>query len=227
MNNSVQVVEAVHFAGMYPIKIMISKADVYPLPQSFAPPADADLSPASDFNLAHLAAAGDTSAFEQLYQRHFRRVFALCLRMTRNSAEAEDITQETFIQVFRHLAGFRREAAFTTWLHRLAVNQVLMHFRRRGVRLEQTTADGEVPEHRVAGRGAAGQVPVVERLALEDSIAQLPAGYRLIFILHDVEGYDHPEIARMVGCAVGTSKSQLHKARLRLRSLLSQNIAAP
>jgi len=206
---------------------MISQAEIYPLPQSFAPTVDADRSSSSDLALAHSAASGDMAAFDTLYQRHFRRVFALCLRMTRNSTEAEDLTQETFIQVFRHLAGFRREAAFTTWLYRLTVNQVLMHFRRRGVRLEQTTPDGELPVQTVAGTANPRRMPVVERLALEAAISELPAGYRLVFILHDVEGYDHPEIARMVGCAVGTSKSQLHKARLKLRSLLGQGAVAP
>jgi len=209
------------------VENMISKAEIYPIPQSFAPTADSDRSPSSDLALARAAAAGEMSAFDILYQRHFRRVFALCLRMTRNSTEAEDLTQETFIQVFRHLAGFRREAAFTTWLYRLTVNQVLMHFRRRGVRHEQTTPDGELPVRAVEGTANPRRMPVVERMALEGAISELPAGYRLIFILHDVEGYDHPEIARMVGCAVGTSKSQLHKARLRLRALLGQGGVAP
>src|SRR6202011_5571287 len=94
---------------------------------------------------AQKASEGDMMAFEQLYERHNRRVFSLCLRMTQNSSEAEDLAQEVFIQLFRKIGSFRGESAFTTWLHRLTVNQVLMHFRKRGVRMEQTTEDGEIP----------------------------------------------------------------------------------
>src|ERR671917_633115 len=179
-------------------------------------------SKATDFDLTRAASAGDMAAFEELYSRHSRRVYSLCLRMTTNTAEAEDLAQEVFIQLFRKIGSFRGESAFTTWLHRLTVNQVLMHFRKRGVRLEQTTEDGDVPVQIVAGTQNPNQMPVVDRIALDKAVGQLPPGYRTVFILHDVEGHEHEEIARMLGCSVGTSKSQLHKARMKLRGLLRQ-----
>jgi RNA polymerase sigma-70 factor (ECF subfamily) len=178
--------------------------------------------PASDYALTQRAAEGDMGAFEELYERHNRRVYSLCLRMTSNVAEAEDLAQEVFIQLFRKVGSFRGESAFTTWLHRLTVNQVLMHFRKRGVRMEQTTDDGETPVQVVAGTENPNQMPVVDRIALDKAIAQLPPGYRTVFVLHDVEGHEHEEIARMLGVSVGTSKSQLHKARMKLRGLLRQ-----
>ena len=179
----------------------------------------------TDNELARLAAGGDTSAFEQLYRRHFRRVYTLCLRMTGNPTQAEDLTQEAFVHLLNKVGSFRGESQFTTWLHRLTVNQVLMHFRKRGVRLEQTTEDGEAPAGAVPGTDDPRRVPVIDRIALERAVAQLPPGYRTVFILHDVEGYEHTEIARMLGVAPGTSKSQLHKARMRLRSLMRQHSA--
>jgi RNA polymerase sigma-70 factor (ECF subfamily) len=178
--------------------------------------------PSSDYALAQRAAAGDMPAFEELYSRHNRRVYSLCLRMTQNVAEAEDLAQEVFIQLFRKIGSFRGESAFTTWLHRLTVNQVLMHFRKRGVRSEQTTDDGDVPVQIVQGTENPNRMPVVDRIALDKAIAQLPPGYRTVFILHDIEGHEHEEIARILGCSVGTSKSQLHKARMKLRTLLRQ-----
>ena len=183
-------------------------------------------SPTSDYALAQRATAGDMSAFEELYERHHRRVYSLCLRMTQNVAEAEDLAQEAFIQLFRKIGSFRGESAFTTWLHRLTVNQVLMHFRKRGVRMEQTTDDGDVPVQVVTGTENPNQMPVVDRIALDRAVAQLPPGYRTVFVLHDVEGHEHEEIARMLGCSVGTSKSQLHKARMKLRMLLRQQNAS-
>jgi RNA polymerase sigma-70 factor (ECF subfamily) len=176
----------------------------------------------SDFELAQRSAAGDMGAFQELYERHNRRVYSLCLRMTGNVVEAEDLAQEVFIQLFRKIGSFRGESAFTTWLHRLTVNQVLMHFRKRGVRLEQTTEEGEVPVQIVKGTENPNAMPVVDRIALDKAIAQLPPGYKTVFTLHDIEGHEHEEIARMLGCSVGTSKSQLHKARMKLRGLLRQ-----
>src|SRR5918999_929529 len=170
-----------------------------------------------DYELTKKAAEGDMKAFEELYQRHNRRVYSLCLRMTGNVVEAEDLAQEVFIQLFRKIGSFRGESAFTTWLHRLTVNQVLMHFRKRGVKMEQTTDDGETPVQIVRGTEDPNHMPVVDRIALDKAIAQLPPGYRTVFVLHDVEGYDHDEIARTLGVSEGTSKSQLHKARLKLR----------
>ncbi len=176
--------------------------------------------PPSDYALAQRAHGGDVAAFEQLYARHNRRVFSLCLRMTGNTSEAEDLAQEAFIQLFRKIGSFRGESAFTTWLHRLTVNQVLMHFRRRGVRLEQVTEDGEAPVRVEPGTEDSSRMPVVERIALDRAVSQLPPGYRAVFVLHDVEGHENEEVARLLGCSVGTSKSQLHKARMKLRTLL-------
>jgi RNA polymerase sigma-70 factor (ECF subfamily) len=177
---------------------------------------------ASDYSLTQRSADGDVFAFEELYARHNRRVYTLCLRMTGNVPEAEDLSQEVFIQLYRKIGSFRGESAFTTWLHRLTVNQVLMHFRKRGVKLEQTTDDGETPVQIVAGTEDPTRMPVVDRIALDAAVVQLPPGYRTVFVLHDVEGHEHEEIARMLGCSVGTSKSQLHKARMKLRLLLRQ-----
>lgn len=176
----------------------------------------------SDYGLAQQAATGDMGAFELLYQRHGRRVYSLCLRMTGNVSEAEDLAQEVFIQLFRKVGSFRGDSAFTTWLHRLTVNQVLMHFRKRSVKLEQTTDEGDTPVQVVRGTENPNLMPVVDRIAIDKAITQLPPGYRTVFIMHDIEGHEHEEISRMLGCSVGTSKSQLHKARMKLRDLLRQ-----
>lgn len=176
----------------------------------------------SDLDLAQKSAEGDVVAFEQLYRRHFRRVYAICLRMIGNPTEAEDLSQEVFIQLFKKIGSFRGDSAFTTWLHRMTVNQVLMHFRKRSTRSEMLTEEGETPVQIVQGTANPNAMPVVDKIALEKAISELPPGYRNVFVLHDVEGYDHEEIARMLGFAEGTSKSQLHKARLKLRQLLRQ-----
>ena len=175
-----------------------------------------------DYELTRRIANGDMQAFEELYRRYQRRVYTLCLRMNNNVAEAEDLTQEIFIHIYRKLGSYRGESALMTWLHRLTVNKVLMHFRKNSVRRERTTEDGESPEPAAKDRTTPGQMMAVDRLVLDKAIAQLSPGYRAIFILHDVEGYEHAEIARARGIAVGTSKSQLHKARMRLRELIKQ-----
>lgn len=179
----------------------------------------------NDFELTKKAAAGDVAAFEQIYRRHFRRVYSICLRMTGNAVEAEDLTQDVFVHLFKRIGSFRGESAFTTWLHRLTVNHVLMHFRKRSTKSEITTEEGETPEQIVRGTENPNAMPIVDRIALEKAIEQLPPGYRTVFVLHDVEGYEHEEIARMLGFAEGTSKSQLHKARLKLRNLIRQQAA--
>ena len=173
-----------------------------------------------DFELTKLAASGNIAAFELLYKRYHRRTYSLCLRMTNSQTESEDLTQEVFIQLFRKIGSFRGESAFSTWLHRLTVNQVLMHFRRRSVKNEKTSEDGEIPEQIVPGTENQAKMPVLDRIALTRAIEQLPPGYKSAFVLHDVEGYEHEEVARILGISVGTSKSQLHKARLKLRGLL-------
>jgi len=181
--------------------------------------------PLSDHALAIAAGKGDMQAFEQLYERHSRRVYSLCLRMTQNPAEAEDLAQEAFIQLFRKIGSFRGESAFTTWLHRLTVNQCLMHFRKKSVKLERTTEEGDTPVQVVRGTENPNTMPVLDRIALDNALDQLPVGYRTVFLLHDVEGREHEEIARILGVAVGTSKSQLHKARMKLRRILKAQTA--
>ena len=182
---------------------------------------------ATDLKLARAAAAGDAEAFEELYRQHYRRVYSLCLRMLGNGAQAEDTTQEVFLQVFRKLGSFRGDSAFTTWLHRLTVNQVLMHFRKRDVKIERTGDEETFATVADTPLLSTRRVSLVERLSLEKAISELPPGYRTVFVLHDVEGYEHEEIANMLGVNVGTSKSQLHKARMKLRHLLSKTAPAP
>lgn len=181
----------------------------------------ADHTSSSDYALTRRAARGDADAFEELYRLHHRRVYTLCLRMTQNEAEAEDITQDVFIVLLHKAGDYRAEASFTTWLHRMTVNQVLMHFRRKKAKREEQAEDNtEEPgtTHRSAGSRPA---QLVDRITLEDALSRLPPGYRAAFVLHDIEGYEHDEVARLLGCAVGTSKSQLHKARTKLRKLLN------
>jgi RNA polymerase sigma-70 factor, ECF subfamily len=173
-----------------------------------------------------LAAAGDMKAFEELYRQYYRRVYCLCLRMTRNVSRAEDLTQDVFVQLFRKLKTFRGEASFVTWLHRLTINEVLMHFRKPAVKAEQTTEDGTAPTRIVGGTENPLRMSLIDRISLDEALERLPPGYRTVFILHDVEGYEHEQIGKMLGCAVGTSKSQLHKARMKLRSLLRKRTSA-
>ena len=175
------------------------------------------------------AKQGDGEAFKFLYDLHRRRVYSLCLRMTGNPASAEDLTQEAFLQLFRKIATFRGESAFSTWLHRMSVNVVLMQLRKKNLPVVplEDTMEGEdegtirkepgAPDERLAGS--------IDRLQLQRAVDELPPGYRTIFVLHDVEGYEHNEIAGLVGCSIGNSKSQLHKARLKLRELLRVNRA--
>ena len=180
----------------------------------------------SDKELARLAAAGDTTAFEELHRRYRRLVYAVALRMTSNPVDAEDLTQESFLSLLRGIGSFRGESAFATWLCRLTTNQVLMHFRRRRSKPEDQTADGQLREAKPCGAQRRDTAPVVDLLAIERAVGLLPPGYRAAFILPDVEGYEHGEIARVLGCTPSTSKSQLHRARAKLRELLSARPAA-
>jgi RNA polymerase sigma-70 factor (ECF subfamily) len=175
-----------------------------------------------DLELARMAASGNLAAFEMLYKRYYRRTFSLALRMTGSQTEAEDLTQEVFIQLFRKIGSFRGDSAFSTWLHRMTVNQVLMHFRKRSFKNEKTSEDGEMPEQTVSGTANPSRMAVIDRIALKTAINDLPKGYKSVFVLHDVEGFEHEEVARMLGISIGTSKSQLHKARLKLRNLLAK-----
>jgi RNA polymerase sigma-70 factor (ECF subfamily) len=184
---------------------------------------------ATEAEAIRLAQAGDAAAFEHLYQLHSRRVYALCLRMVGNPSDAEDLMQEAFLQLFRKIGTFRGESAFSTWLHRMTVNVVLMRLRKKtlpAASLEETTEPDEetggprkdigAPDLRLSG--------AVDRVNLERSIEKLPPGYRTVFVLHDVQGFEHNEIAGIMGCSVGNSKSQLHKARTRLRELLQEDL---
>lgn len=171
------------------------------------------------------AKQGDGVCFEFLYRLHKRRVYSLCLRMMHDVEAAEDLTQEAFLQLFRKIASFRGESAFSTWLHRLTVNIILMRLRKRGhpeVSVEETleTNEEDTPKKEFGSQDQylAGSI---DRVILERVIEGLPPGYRIVFVLHDVEGYEHNEIAEMLGCSVGNSKSQLHKARVNLRYQLN------
>ena len=191
-----------------------------PAPTFFSGAA-ADCAPGSDFAIAGEAARGATEALGELYVRHRGCVYSVCLRMTGDPAEAEDLTQDVFVQLIRAIGSFRGQSRFTTWLHRLAVNQVLMHFRRAKARRGEKGGEHVEVEKLPAREGLCPEgAQVLDRIDLEAALAQLPAGYQAAFLLFDVGGYSHEEIAGMFGFAVGTSKSQLHKARKKLRRLL-------
>jgi RNA polymerase sigma-70 factor, ECF subfamily len=174
-----------------------------------------------------LAQQGNAEAFETIYQQHSRRVYALCLRMLGDPVEAEDLAQEAFLQLFRKIHTFRGESAFSSWLHRLTANVVLMRFRKKRpvtTSLDEVTRTDEehsVPRNEIGGPDLrlAG---LFDRVNLQAAIEQLPEGYKAMFLLHDVHGYEHNEIAKILGCSTGNSKSQLHKARKRLRELLHE-----
>jgi RNA polymerase sigma-70 factor (ECF subfamily) len=177
------------------------------------------------------AQAGDAGCFEALYGRHKQRVFSLCQRMTGNRAQAEDFTQEAFLQLFRKIASFRGESAFSTWLHRLSVNIVLMNVRRKGlveVSLEQIL-DPRQEDRLAKNIGLRDNIlhGAIDRITLEQAVGELPPGCRMTFILHDIEGYEHNEIAEILSCSIGTSKSQLHKARQKLRTVLLHTAEEP
>jgi len=178
----------------------------------------------TEVEIVRLAQTGDTAAFEHLYRVYSRRVYALCLRMTGNFSLAEDLTQEAFLQVFRKIQSFRGESAFSSWLYRLAFNLVLMKQRIKHSNetpLEETRGtEGDAPTLKELVRSDPQLLGVVDRIILKNALKQLPRGYKKIFLLHDLMGYEHHEIAEALGCAIGTSKSQLHKARVCLRRIL-------
>jgi RNA polymerase sigma-70 factor, ECF subfamily len=179
----------------------------------------------SDLDLIQRVQHGDSEAFTALFYAHKPRIYSVCLRMTNNTAEAEDLTQDAFLQVFRKLTTFRGDSALSTWLYRVAVNTVLMHFRKKALRQisldepcrqkdgRSVRRDYGIRDERLAGS--------VDRIALARAIRELPVGYRTIFLLHEVEGYEHQEIARLLDCSIGNSKSQLHKAKQRIQEFLS------
>jgi RNA polymerase sigma-70 factor (ECF subfamily) len=181
-----------------------------------------------DSNVVRRAQRGDSDAFAALFHAHKARIYSVCLRMTNNSAEAEDLTQDAFLQVFRKIATFRGDSAFSTWLHRIAVNTVLMHFRKKSlsqVSLDEPYSNSDGAKiRREYGTKDSHLAGCVDRVALAGAIRELPHGYKTIFLLHEVEGYEHQEIAELLGCSVGNSKSQLHKAKLRIRELLARSV---
>jgi RNA polymerase sigma-70 factor, ECF subfamily len=178
----------------------------------------------SQLGLVRRAQAGDERAFATLFEQHKSRVYSVCLSMTKDVAEAEDLTQEAFLQVFRTVGSFRGEAAFSTWLYRVAVNTVLMKLRRRKspptISVDEPVNPDLPSLHRDFGGDDLHLVGVVDRIALRRALADLPDGCRKIFALHEIEGYQHHEIAELLDCSVGNSKSQLHKAKLKMRDLL-------
>lgn len=165
----------------------------------------------------------DAAAFEYLYRSHSRRVYSVCLRMLRNPVDAEDLTQQVFLQLFRKIGTFRGDSGFSTWLHRITVNAVLMHLRRKKrtevliQSLDEPNPDRDEP--RELGPGDTSMLGAVDRLNLKRAIRRLPSGYKRFFLLHAI-GFKHREIARLLRCTVGSSKSQVHKARKRLQRLL-------
>jgi RNA polymerase sigma-70 factor (ECF subfamily) len=178
---------------------------------------------ASESELIARAQRGDEAAFAALFNTHQRRVYSLCMRMTGGAAEAEDLAQEAFLQLFRKISTFRGESAFTTWMHRLVVNVVLMHLRKKGIQqvsLDEPDTSQDEPVKRDYGDNDRRLLGSLDRIRLNKAIESLPHGYRTVFVLHDVEGYEHNEIAQIMNCSIGNSKSQLHKARLKLRELL-------
>ena len=175
-------------------------------------------------SLVQRARSGDEQAFAALFQSHKKRVYSVCLLMTKDIAEAEDLTQEAFLQVFRTVGSFRGESAFSTWLYRVAVNTVLMKLRRRKsppiVSLDEPVSS-ELPSlRRDVGKADLQLNGAVDRITLRRAMQELPEGCRQIFALHEVEGYQHHEIAKMLDCSIGNSKSQLHKAKMKMRDLL-------
>ena len=176
----------------------------------------------ADLELAERCRAGDADAFEELYRQHSRRLFGLVFRMTGSAEDAEDLLQEVFLQVHRKLAGFRGESTLGTWLYRLAMNHCLDHLRGRQAKMSRATdsLDREEAAEPIAPDPI---VPTaISRMDLERAIATLPDGCKAAFLLHDVEGFEHGEVAAILGVSEGTSKSQVHKARMKLRVILSK-----
>ena len=190
-------------------------------------PRQAGLPEFTDAEAVRLAQEGDAAAFERVYRSHSRRVYSLCLRMVGDPTEAEDLTQEVFLHLFRKIGMYRGESAFSTWLHRMSVNIVLMRLRRKRIvkiSLDSTMSPAEESETqpREFGGPDLRLNGVIDRVNLQGAINELAPGYRAVFILHDVQGFKHSEIAEIFECSVGNSKSQLHKARTLLRQLLQR-----
>jgi RNA polymerase sigma-70 factor, ECF subfamily len=181
----------------------------------------------SEEDIVQRVREGDQTVFEYLYRAHSRRVYALCLRMVGDPTEAEDLTQDVFLLLFRKVHTFRGDSAFSTWLHRLTVNLVLMSLRKKPAPVVSIEATPDADDGTGSQGIDIGSVDLslegsIDRINLARCIAQLPVGFRTMFVLHDIQGYEHHEIAKLLGRSVGGSKSQLHKARKRLRELLHE-----
>jgi RNA polymerase sigma-70 factor, ECF subfamily len=190
-------------------------------------PSETELPELSDAEVVRLAQQGSASAFEQIYRLHRRKVYSLCFRMTGDRTRAEDLTQDVFLRLFRKIGTFRGESAFSTWLHRMAVNVVLMGFRKKSlpeISLDtMTNRDDEIPTSpNEVGCPDLRLNGVVDRVTLQTLIKDLPPGYRAMFVLHYIQGYKHSEIAEIFECSEGNSKSQVRRARLRLRDLIQK-----
>lgn len=197
-----------------------SKITVHPsAPRPGAAPGRAE-----DMALVERCRQGDLAAFEELYRAHAGKLFSVACRMLGNPTDAEDLLQEIFLSAHRKLDGFRGEAALGTWLYRLATNHCLDYLRSRAARTNQLTdaLDDELGLYEAGSRGLAEQT--VTKMDLERAMARLPDGCRAAFVLHDIQGLEHREVADALGIAEGTSKSQVHKARLRLRAILSERV---
>jgi RNA polymerase sigma-70 factor, ECF subfamily len=199
--------------------------------KSSAPKSSREDGALSEAQLIELAQRNDASAFEHIYLKHQGRIYAVCLRIVSNPAEAEDLVQETFMQVLRKIRTFRGDSALSTWLHRIAVNLSLMRLRRKPNRetsLEETVeqlSDATFPREELAA--ADPQLATsLDRLHLQRALGQLRPSQKLVVELHDIQGYKHTEIAQMLDWTIGNSKSQLHRARTRLRKALQNGVAA-
>jgi len=169
------------------------------------------------------AAAGDRSAFERVYREHVNRVFSLCARMSGDRTRAEELTQDVFVRAWEKLTLFRGESSFSTWLHRLTVNVVLNARKTEGRQRARIEEPGDDDDGIDSFPGTIGS-PLApgDLLDLEEAVTKLPPGARRVFVLHDVEGYKHEEIAEMLGVTSGATKAQLHRARLLLREALNR-----
>ncbi len=178
----------------------------------------------SEGTIVQRAQRGDEQALAALYQLHNKLVYSVCLRMTKDVAAAEDMTQEAFIQVFRNLNSFRGGSAFSTWVYRVAVNTVLMKSRRKTpplLSLDEPVSRNSPSLKREVEKEDLNLRGTIDRIVLRHAIEELPRGCRQIYELHEVEGYEHHEIAKQLQCSIGNSKSQLHKAKKTMRKLLS------
>lgn len=198
----------------------MSASAVFPTPT--LPPAKIKIK--TDAELISRAQEGDPQACAAIFDLHRRRVYSICLLMTKNVSDAEDLMQDAFIQIFRGIHSFRGDSAFSTWIYRVVVNTVLMTRRKRHLRevsIDEPTSVDYSPVQREFGGDDTELMGAVDRVALTQAAEELPAGCRTIFLLHEVEGYEHHEIAERLSCSIGNSKSQLHKARLKMRKLLA------